>query len=97
MEKELSKIQIIPTTKKRLANNDLKRKLKDKNKLKQDAAEQVGKLQEGQQLQQFDHKKIKLDSFIIVIGKRRYGKSTWTQFILSKLWKFFPDGGYVFT
>lgn len=49
------------------------------------------------ELPQFDHNKIALDSFILVIGKRRYGKSTWTQYVLSKMWHFFPRGGYCFT
>lgn len=45
----------------------------------------------------FDRNKIKLDSFIIVVGKRRYGKTTWTQDILSEIWPAFHRGGYVFT
>lgn len=49
------------------------------------------------ELQQFDHSKIKKDSFIIVIGKRRYGKSTWTEYVLNDMWKFFPSGAYCFT
>ena len=51
----------------------------------------------GFTLKQFDYDKIKLDSFIIVIGKRRFGKSTWAQYILSKLWQYFRDGAYVFS
>ena len=45
----------------------------------------------------FDVDKIKLDSFILVVGKRRFGKSVWSRWILSKLYPYFNDGGYVFT
>lgn len=48
-------------------------------------------------LGQLDHDKIPLDSFIIVVGKRRYGKSTWAQGVLSKKWVYFRDAAYVFT
>jgi hypothetical protein len=58
-----------------------------------------GKLDETipDELDEFDHSKIKPDSFILVIGKRRYGKTTWAEWVLNNMWHFFPDGGYVFT
>lgn len=37
------------------------------------------------------------DSMCLVIGKRRYGKTTWAQYLLSLIWPYFLDGGYVFT
>jgi hypothetical protein len=40
---------------------------------------------------------VKLDSFIIVNGQRRYGKTIWTRWVLSKLKDYFAGGGYVFT
>jgi hypothetical protein len=49
------------------------------------------------ELKQFDYEQFKLDSLILVLGKRRFGKSTWARYVLSKLWHCFPDGGYVFT
>lgn len=45
----------------------------------------------------FDYNKIKLDSFVLVVGKRRYGKSIWARYLLSKLWPYFLDGVYVFS
>ena len=38
-----------------------------------------------------------LDCFIICVGKRRFGKTTWSRDVLSQIWQFFPDGGFVFT
>ncbi len=40
---------------------------------------------------------VKLDSFILIIGKRRYGKSVYARWMLSKLWHCFPRGIYVMT
>lgn len=51
----------------------------------------------GYKLAQFDHKKVKLDSAVGVIGKRRYGKTIWAQWLLSNIWQYFPGGAYVFT
>jgi hypothetical protein len=48
-------------------------------------------------IERYNFNNIKLDSFVLVIGKRRYGKTTWTEWLLSKIWQYFPDGGYVFT
>lgn len=48
-------------------------------------------------LQPFDFDKISLDSMICAVGKRRYGKSVWVEWMLSHLWPFFPRGGFVFT
>jgi hypothetical protein len=31
------------------------------------------------------------------MGKRRYGKTIWLEYVLSKVWEYFPAGGYVFT
>lgn len=45
----------------------------------------------------FDPTKIKKDSLILVDGKRRFGKTTWTRWLLSFIWMYFADGGYVFT
>lgn len=49
------------------------------------------------QLAEFDVNKINLDSLILVIGKRRYGKTTWSRWILSQMADMFPRGAYVFT
>lgn len=49
------------------------------------------------QITQYDHSKVPLDASILVVGKRRYGKSTWTYHLLSKMWKYYPGGGYCFT
>ncbi len=48
-------------------------------------------------LKEFDPTTIKLDSFAIVIGQRRYGKTIWVRWMLSYLFEYFPAGGYVFT
>ena len=48
-------------------------------------------------LQPMDWDNIKLDSLMCEVGKRRFGKSIHARYLLSKLWPFFPDGGYVFT
>lgn len=48
-------------------------------------------------LPQFDIKNVKLDSVVLIDGKRRYGKTTWARWMLSQMWQFFPAGGYVFT
>ena len=55
------------------------------------------KTESHQTPQQFDHNKIKLDSCIGIMGKRRYGKTIWLEFVLSKMWQNFPAGGFVFT
>lgn len=34
---------------------------------------------------------------LLVLGKRRFGKSIFTRWALSKIWQWFPDGGVVFT
>lgn len=39
----------------------------------------------------------KLDLFMIINGQRRYGKTIWVRWILSQIWQYYPDGGYVFT
>jgi polynucleotide 5'-kinase involved in rRNA processing len=57
------------------------------DELKEKAKAQLNR---SYKLKQFDYNKIALDSFIIVVGKRRFGKSTWTRWILSKLWQYFP-------
>lgn len=48
-------------------------------------------------LKKFDPSKVSLDSFVLVIGKRRYGKSVWAEWLLYHLWPYFYSGGYVFT
>jgi hypothetical protein len=48
-------------------------------------------------LNRFDFKQLPLDAFVLIIGKRRYGKSTWAEWLLSNVWQYYPDGGYVFT
>jgi len=45
----------------------------------------------------FDYDSVPLDAAILVVGKRRYGKSTWTDHFLSHRWFFYPDGGFCFT
>jgi len=51
----------------------------------------------GLKLKQFDVNKINLDSLIIVIGKRRFGKTTWSQWVLYHMKDYFPRGAYCFT
>jgi hypothetical protein len=47
---------------------------------------------------QFDvDEQVRLDTFTLVVGKRRYGKTTMTRDWISKIYQYFPDGGYVFT
>jgi hypothetical protein len=46
---------------------------------------------------EFDFNKVKIDSSVSVIGKRRYGKTIWLEFLLSHIWQWYPEGGYVFT
>ena len=46
---------------------------------------------------QLDYDAVKKDSLIFVAGKRRFGKSTWARYFISKIWEYFADGGYVFT
>lgn len=51
-----------------------------------------------QHIKKFEPKKqVKIDSFIIVNGQRRYGKTIWVRWLLSELQGFYPSGGYVFT
>jgi hypothetical protein len=49
------------------------------------------------ELPQLDYSKINLDSLVLVVGKRRYGKTTWTEHLLYHLHYYFPNGGFVFT
>lgn len=49
------------------------------------------------ELPQFDPTTIKKDALCMVVGKRRFGKSVFVQWCLSVLWKYYPDGAYVFT
>ena len=48
-------------------------------------------------LPQFDPAIMGPDSLCLVVGKRRFGKSVFTRWCMSKMWQYFPDGGYVFT
>lgn len=76
----------------------LARGIRDKDELKEAARMQMDGINKGAiQLPEFDYDKVKLDSFILVIGKRRFGKSTWAQFLLEKIWFCFPHGCHVFT
>lgn len=49
------------------------------------------------ELENFDFESVSLDSMVMVVGKRRYGKTVWTEWLLSHLYEFFPRGGFVFT
>lgn len=49
------------------------------------------------QLQEFDFSLVPPDGLIIIDGKRRFGKTIWGRYLLSKMHRWFPDGGYVFT
>jgi hypothetical protein len=51
----------------------------------------------GYTLERWDFTAMKPDSAVLVIGKRRYGKTIWTEWMLYNLQKFFYDGAYVFT
>jgi hypothetical protein len=76
----------------------LKKGIQDPAVLRNRAETQMNQVRKQKKLPQFDYDKIKtLDLFLIVFGKRRYGKTTWTRYLLSKLWIYFPRGGYVFT
>jgi hypothetical protein len=57
------------------------------NDMTEENAEEQSKLMD---LSWFDITKISLDAFGIVIGKRRYGKTTFVQDLLSTYWKYFP-------
>jgi Poxvirus A32 protein len=52
---------------------------------------------ENMHLEPFDYYNLALDSSIYVFGKRRYGKTTFAEFILSQVYPYFKRGGYVFT
>ncbi len=49
------------------------------------------------EVQLFNPLLMKKDALVMVVGKRRFGKSVFTQWCLSYLWKYYPDGAYVFT
>lgn len=75
-------------------------------KEQEDELEEFGATQQQQnakvianslKLKEFDVEGISLDAFILVIGKRRYGKTTWARWVLSKNWEYFVHGGFVFT
>lgn len=61
-------------------------------KAEQEAAEYVA----GLDLQEFTPAMVNLDSLIFVVGKRRFGKSVWCEWLLSHLWPYFREA-YVFT
>jgi hypothetical protein len=48
-------------------------------------------------LKRFDIAKLKKDLFMLVVGKRRYGKSTYAYNQIAKFYEYFPNGGYCFT
>lgn len=48
-------------------------------------------------LPEFDPKIMLPDSLSLVVGKRRFGKSTFARWCISQMAHMFPDGGYVFT
>ena len=47
-------------------------------------------------LLEFDPAMVPLDALILVVGKRRYGKTVWSRWLLSNLWPYFREA-YVFT
>lgn len=49
------------------------------------------------ELQPFDFDKLALDSSVFVFGKRRYGKTTFGEYLLSFVAPYYRRGGYVFT
>jgi hypothetical protein len=60
--------------------------------------EKAGECGEGDfDAKPLDFKEIPPDALIFVIGKRRYGKTTWAEWVLYNLQVYFPEGGYVFT
>ncbi len=60
---------------------------------REEAVEQVMAIE----LEPFDFSKLALDSSIYVFGKRRYGKTTFAEYILAQVYQYFKRGGYVFT
>jgi hypothetical protein len=49
------------------------------------------------QLKRFDVTQMKMDLFWLIVGKRRYGKSTYAYNQIAKFFYMFPNGGYCFT
>jgi hypothetical protein len=47
-------------------------------------------------LEEFDPAVVNLDALMFVVGKRRYGKTVWTRWLLSHMWPYFREA-YVFT
>ena len=73
--------------------NEEKREIKKEED--EDSADESG---QNLDLKEFDPvKQFKIDGFIIVSAQRRYGKTIWIRWVLSKLWNFFAGGAYVFT
>ena len=72
----------------------------EKRKIQKTEDEIIEKTDEGKlfgaNLKQFDHEKICPDSFLIIVGKRRFGKTTWLQWMLSFCYLFFTEA-FVFT
>lgn len=60
---------------------------------REEAVEQVMAIE----LEPFDFANLSLDSSIYVFGKRRYGKTTFAEYILAQVYPYFKRGGYVFT
>lgn len=48
-------------------------------------------------LKEYNFDNLPLDVSVLVVGKRRYGKTIWSRDFLSKRWPYFPDGGFCFT
>lgn len=47
--------------------------------------------------QKFDHDKIPLDVFGLLIGKRRRGKTVYLEWLLDEYKDYYASGAYVFT
>jgi hypothetical protein len=60
-------------------------------------AEQQAALDGQINLECFDYSIVPPDANVMIVGKRRFGKSTFLRYLLSMMWPFFQDGGYVFT
>lgn len=67
--------------------------LADKKELTDRANKQVTS---GKKFKKFDHKKIPPDALILIIGRRRYGKTTYARYLFSEMWPLYSSV-YVFT
>lgn len=85
-----------PQTDKRRKRNNVEQKI---DTITEEHAANDGKVPQGLvDLPVYDvAKQMPLDALVLVVGKRRFGKTIFIRDMLSKMWRYFPRGGYVFT